>query len=42
MCWKQRDLVETYHERFLATLKVAEAVDRMIDRDFATAKIVID
>ena len=41
MCWQQRNSVGTYHERFLATLEVAEAVDSMISRDVATAKIVL-
>ena len=41
MCWQQRDLVGTYHERFMATLEVAEAVDSMIVRNIATSRIVI-
>ena len=41
MCWQQRDLVGMYHERFLATLKVSEAVGIMIVQDVSTAKIVI-
>ena len=42
ICWQQRDSVGTYHERFLATLKVVEAVDCTIRWDVATAKIVIE
>ena len=42
MCWKHRDSVRTYHERFLATLEVAESVDRNIGRDVATATIVLE
>ena len=42
MCWQQRGLVGMYHERFLATLKVAEEVDSMIGRDVATANIVLE
>ena len=42
MYWQQRDLVGTYHERFLATLKVPEAVDRIIGQDVATAKIALE
>ena len=41
MCWKQRDSVGTYHERFLTTLKVAEAIDSMISCDVATANIFL-
>ena len=42
MCWKHRDSARTYHERFLATLEVAESVDRNIGRDVATATIVLE
>ena len=42
ICWQQRDSVRTYHERFLATLKVAEAVNSTIGRDVATANIVLE
>ena len=31
-----------YHERLLATLEVEQAVDSMIGRDVATAKIVFE
>ena len=41
MCWQQRDWVGTYHERFLDTLEVSEAVDSMIGRNVATANIVL-
>ena len=41
MFWQQRDSVATYHEHFLATLEVAEAVDSMIVRDVATTNIFI-
>ena len=41
MCWQQRYLVGTYDERFLAKLKVAEAVGSTIGRDISTAKIVL-
>ena len=41
MCWQQRYSVGTYHERFLATLEVAEAVNSMIGRDVSTAKTIL-
>ena len=41
MCWQQRDSVGTYHERFLDTLEVAEALDSMISRDVTTATIFL-
>ena len=41
MCWQQRDSVWTYHERFLATVEVAEAVYSMIGRDVSTSNIVL-
>ena len=42
MCWQQRDLVRTYHECFPDTLKVTVAVDIIIDRNIATAIIVLE
>ena len=41
MCCQQRDSVGTHHERFLATLEVAEAADIMIVRDVSTDNIVL-
>ena len=41
MCWQKRYLVGTYHERFLATLEVVEAVDSMTGRNVSTANIVL-
>ena len=42
MCWQQIYLVGTYHECFLATLKVTEAVNIMIGRNVATANIILN
>ena len=40
--WQQSDLVGTYHKRFLATLKFAEALSCIIGQDVATTKIVLE
>ena len=42
MCWKQRDSVGIYHEKFLTTIEVAEAVKSMIGQDVTTDKIALE